>query len=676
VGNVNSQLLQDSLAEINKKIDQASNNIEINRLIEGFITSLVDSEFASLWFYNKSDMTLVRERDGSTPRVLSLDVKKGILYKCFMTKEAAIYNYLASDKDYVASVDNPDGIKIKSKVMVPLIYQDEFVGIVTGYSSTKKPKKFTKEDVKILQACSSYFIDVLYKMHPCGDVNCLCNTLKHEEAEEVTVKEIKKIEESNQKEQVQDDITNSIANFVHDIRTPANTLYGFLELLENQIADKRIKEYVINAKESASFINQLTTEMLDRVSLQKEQESSQIKEVEATNYFANIVEMFSSNMYEKNIDFSIYIDPFLPKVIKVDELKLKRVIMNLIGNAYKFTPRDRSIEFSVKYYQEQQKMFIQIKDTGIGIAKDQQKEIFKAFKQAEETTSLRYGGTGLGLAICAGYVAEFGGALELESEIDKGSRFYFTIPVEVVDSTPTFESIEDKQIKVAILTSANNTVSVSNIGRYLVNFGVKKENIIAVTSSSMIPKNVKHLIVYQHKFDTNVQKYFGDNAKILIVEEELFSTNYEELDENCDVVSKYGYCAENLYKFLSSKRVPKVLLVDDDKTSIILLTKMLESEHCDIEVADNGKIALEMIIDAYKKGSPYKIVYIDNRMPLMNGVDVIRHVRDFEKDNNLEPIYVVSTSGDVLDPHTEGKLFDECIGKPFRSEDVKKVLNR
>ena len=673
---LNSQTLQSALANVSKKIDLANSNIEINEQIESLLTSLLDAEFASLWFYNEKDMTLLRERGDGTPRTLSLEEKRGIIYKCFMTQEAKIYNYIASDKDYVVTVDNPDNIKIKSKIIVPLVSDERLAGIVTVYSSVKKAKKFTKEDMQKLQALSPYLIDIINKMHPCDDKNCSCYTIAPKEAENMALKGIQRVEASRRQKRDEKAINSSMANFIHDIRTPANTLQGFLELLESQITDKRLKEYLVNAKESASFINELTTEMLERISLQREEENSQIKEIESVKFFANIAEMFVSNMYEKKLNFNVYIDPLLPKTIEVDELKLKRVVMNLIGNAYKFTPYGKSVEFAVKYNKESKSAMIYVKDKGIGIAKEKQKQIFEAFKQAEESTSLSYGGTGLGLSICAGYVAEFGANLELESELEKGSKFFFTLPLKIVDETPSFEAVENRDVKIAVLMSPKNSFSLLNLAHYLVRMSVNKNNITTISSVSEIPKDITHLVVYQHKFDNTLQNHITKNIKVLIVEEELFSVKNDELGENCEVISQYGYYAEKVYRFINSKKVPKVLIVDDDKTSILLLERILESEYCEVEVAQNGKIALEMIIDSHKKGSPYTVIYIDNNMPLMSGLEVMRHVREFERDNRLSPIYAVSTSGDMLDLKSEGEDFNEYVGKPFRVAEIRKILYR
>jgi CheY-like chemotaxis protein/nitrogen-specific signal transduction histidine kinase/putative methionine-R-sulfoxide reductase with GAF domain len=670
---MNREKLQEELTLVSNKISLAKNNIEINNIVEELVTSMLDAEFSSLWFYDQQRMILLRERGNGDLRELSLEEKKGIIYKCFMTKKTGIYNYLASDKDYVAYIDNPDKIKIKSKIIFPLMDKEKLVGIVTAYSSIKHIKKFTKDDLKYLEVLSPYLIDALYKMHTCSDSTCACHTNTRLGVEKQTLQNFQAVEGIGEQKKVPDESLNVVANFVHDIRTPANTLQGFLELLEAQITDTRLKEYVVNAKNSAGFINELTTSMLDRISLHHEEKKSKKEEIDSINFFTSIAEMFVSNMYAKKIAFNIYIDPLFPKLIQSDRLKLKRVLMNLLGNAYKFTPSGSSIEFIVKYNEDEKSATFYIRDKGIGIPKAKQGEIFEAFKQAEETTALNYGGTGLGLSICSKYVKDLDGELKLESEVDKGTVFYFTLPLVFKREEPAFPLLDNKEQKIAVLISPDNSFSLLNIVRYLTRLGLKKENITAVSSWSAVPKECEKLIVYQHKIDSETQRLIENMKEVLVVEEELFSINSEDIAQNCTLIFEYASYVEPLYSFVNEQEVPRILIVDDDKTSITLLRHILDGEYCEVDIATNGKMALEMIIDSHKQQTPYAIVYIDNNMPLMSGVEVINRVRQFEKDNNLSPIYAVSTSGDIIDIKKE-TAFNEYVGKPFRVDEIRKVL--
>jgi CheY-like chemotaxis protein/nitrogen-specific signal transduction histidine kinase len=672
---LNREKLQQALALVSKEISVAQDNVTLNNIAEELVTSLLDAEFSSLWYYDETKMILLRERDNGDVRELSLEEKKGIIYKCFMSKKAGIYNYLASDKDYVAAIDNPDNIKIKSKILLPLLDGQKLVGIVTAYSSIKKIKKFTKYDMEVLEVLTPVLIDILYKMHKCSDASCACN--KSDSPNKITkqtLQNFQEVEALHQKEESADETLGVMANFIHDIRTPANTLQGFLELLELQINDKRLQEYITNAKNSAFFINELTTSMLDRISLHHEQKKQELSSVDTVAFFASIAEMFVSNMYTKKIAFNIYIDPLLPKSIKCDELKLKRVLINLIGNAYKFTPSHKEIEFSVVYNKKAQSVSISVKDRGIGIPKEKQSEIFEAFKQAEDTTALNFGGTGLGLTICSEYVRELGGELFLESEVDKGTSFSFALPLDITQKEPTLPPLALQKQKIIILCSKENEFSTNNIVRYLKRMGIEEKNIERLDSLEDNGENIENLICYQHKIDKETEDILMKLPKALIVEEELFSINSEDLPQSCDLFFEYRYFGDKLYAFIDEEEMPKVLIVDDDKTSVSLLKHTLESEYCDIDIATNGKMALEMIIDSHKRQKPYTVVYIDNNMPVMTGIEVMQKTREFERDNNLIPLYAVSTSGDYVDTR-KVNVFNEYIGKPFRVDDIRRVLH-
>ena len=667
----NSKQFQSEFITVSKKINLASNNIEINSILQEFVNSSLDAEFSSIWYYDANKFALLRERSEEYVRELDLSEKKGIIYKCFMTQESSLYNYLASDKNYIASIDNPDNIKIKSKIMLPLMDGDTIVGIVTAYNSINKNKKFFKDDVKILEALSPYLIDTLYKMYTPEKENKTSGDI-----ESKAVEKIQKIQDACHGKENSDDILTFVSSFVHDIRTPANTLYGFLDLLEDQIEDKRLKSYLSNAKESALFINEMTSSVLDLVSNHKEGSQSVVEEIDTVKFFASIARTFSSNMYSKHIAFNIYIDPLLPKSIKIDALKIKRVLLNLLGNAYKFTPNNKTVEYVVRYMQKTKKIAFSIEDTGIGIAQEKQKDIFEAFKQANDTTTLNYGGTGLGLFISAQYVQNMGGELHLRSSVEKGSTFSFELPIEIVNEESSFSVVKNKTTQIAIVMDKDNGFSVNNIARYIARMGISKECIKPYKDIENIDPSITHIIIFQNKINyMALHKAIKNGKKILLVEEEMFSIDQVELCETCDVISQYEYIAQELYKFINIQKSPKILVVDDDEISVLLIQNILEDEFCELSIARNGQEALDLVMEAHKNSVPFSYIYIDNEMPLMNGIDAIRKVREYEKDNNLKKAYVVSTSGNSLSGEKDKNIFDLIVGKPFKKDDIKKVLH-
>ena len=676
----NIAIVEKKLSAFIKKLDRAKDAMEINDLLEQLVVDIVDAERSSIWIYdNKSKLTRYR-REGV--RDISFEEKHGLLYKCFATKQEAISNYLASEKGYAPHIDNPDNIKIKSKIMVPLMEGDRFIGIVTAYSTIKQIKKFTRDDLELLKVITPTIIDGIQKIaflsnntYPKVDRrkgrNDPKNTYNRRSTD--TSKNLKEFKESIEETKTPKELLGYVSNIVHDIRTPSNGLFGFLEILEEKIEEPRLRQYISHAKDSASLINELTTSILDGLSCKRENCKSKVEDVSTFKFFADIAEVFSSNMYKKQINYNIFIDPHLPKKIRIEAIKLKRVIMNLIGNAYKFTNENETIEFSVRYKAKDQKIHIYVKDSGIGIAKEKQEQIFEEFKQAEDDTKDKYGGTGLGLSISAAYVQSLGGKLELDSELDRGSIFYFDIPIEVKNSAKKFKPIKNDQINIALLMDSKNSSVANHIARYLMKMGINVDNIYAITNKKSISEHITHLIVFENKLSKELVSFAREkNYELMVVEENFLSLSSEEIS-GAKLISQYGYIGETLYSFINEKRRPRVLIVDDDKISVALIKTMLMDELCTIDVAYDGLSAIKLLEEALYDDDPYDIAYLDNNLPKLSGEEIIKRYRAIEKDKDMKPMKTVSISGDAY--NEESKCCDAFVGKPFDKNLILSVYN-
>ena len=672
---LNKESLRNKLNKTTNTIEVANDNIEINSIFENLIISVLDSEFASIWFYDEESEKLLREKSTGLKEI-SLTQKEGLLYKCLTTKKHGIYNYLTSEKDYVVSVDNPDEVKIKSIIMLPLVDNRKSIGIITAYSSVKKIKVFTEDDLELLKEIASYIITVRHKIYPQEEKAKKYHKKEPSKRSEVEI--IDKIEELEEAKKViksSDETLAFMSNTVHDIRTPANTLFNFLDLLEEEITDPKLKQYLLNAKESASFINELTTSILNKISSQRERESSKKETINSIQFFSSVTEMFAANISSKGLNYNIFIDPLMPKEMITEPLKLKRIIMNLINNAYKFTNSNDSISFTTKYDKAMKQLTLSVKDTGIGIAKEKQKEIFDVFKQADDATVLNYGGTGLGLAISSTYVKDLGGFFKLESDIDKGSEFSFEIVVESETEERALPLVENREIKIAILLDSKNKFTANNIAKYITRMGIDKSQIVATTSSANHLNDITHLIVFQNKINSSIlEGVANNNIKCLVVEESLFSISKDDYPNNFEIVSQFSPYVSELHAFINVKTAPKILIVDDDKINCSLVETLLDKEFCKVTTSSDSEKALEMLIDAQKNGRPFSLVYIDNQMPRMDGHTVIRKFREYEKKEKLKPIYVVSISGDVVKDEADKKLFNLFLTKPFKKEDIRDAL--
>ena len=678
--NVDAAKLKKLLGDATQKIKATNSNVEINTIIETLITSAINSEYASLWVFDNTKVTLLRERSETEIRELSMLGQRGVLAKCFLTLTSGIYNYLASEKEYFAEIDNPDQIRMKSKIIIPILDDDRLIGMVTAYSSIRKIKNFDENDIEVLEAMLPFLVNVIYRMHP---------HVKDDDMERVYIAEhltqtsqdfVEKVEELQHNQEVSDtsdEMLSFLSNTVHDIRTPANTLYGFLELLEDQLDNPRLLQYIHNAKDSAQFINDLTTSILDRVSMQREGTKVQPVQISPAKFFADIAESFSANMFNKNIAFNVYVDPLIAKEIVIEEMLLKRVVMNLIGNAYKFTPSGKTVDFSVQYEASKKRFRIAVIDTGIGIAKSKQKEIFKAFTQAQDDTNMHYGGTGLGLSISAQYVKELGGELKLKSELDEGSTFYFDIPVNVSNTSATFKPVRNKKLHLSILLSNQNVFSSLNLTHYLQNMGLDNENVHPVQKITEIPEKGTHLICFQSQLNDDVITLaHNKNMELMVVEEEFLSLINNEDSNTYTVISQYGYYANTLHTFISNHSQLRILVVDDDRINIQLIKAILEEEFGQVETAMDGESALNMLKAAVKEENPFTLTYLDKHMPKLSGTEVIDAFRIFEKSVGSTPIFAVSISGDATTEAQKSKNFNMYVGKPFNKKAIKETIHQ
>jgi len=670
---INISKLIEKLPEASKDINSSSDNFEINNILENLITDITGSEFSSIWIYNFPILKREKQR-GITE--ISMNLKEGLLYECFALKKSNIYNHIRSEKGYVADIDNPDNIKIKSKIIIPLIKDNECIGLVTAYSSISKIKNFTNSDIEIFKAISPMLIESINRMK----YNIISNKEEFidrrskdntdngkRRRKNDTIENLKVIKQEQEAKSDCKEIVEFTSNIVHDIRTPANGLLGFLEILEEQIEDNRLKEYVSNAKKSALFISDLTTSILDTVS--NEIKPSQHKTVilNSARFFSEVADIFSANIYKKRIGYNIFIDPLTPTNIEIDEIKLKRVIINLIGNATKFTPQYGTIKFSISYDKSKNSINISIKDNGIGIAKEKQQEIFEAFKQAEDNTKDNYGGTGLGLAICASYVKDMGGKLLVYSEIDDGSNFYFDLPLKNnVEYIPLFKPLENSVVQISILLEKKNVFVANHIIRYFKKIGLKDFNIKAINHINKIKSDTSHIIAFENNVDKELLLFAKQHHINLIIIEENF-LKLKSID-NAQIISPYSYMGCDLYRFVSMERIKKVLIVEDDPISISLLKAILENEYCKIDTAIDGLDGLEKLSIALKDRKPYDIVYTDHNMPNLSGGDMIREYQRLEKNTPFN-IKAISISGGVNNQE-ELKHFNYFAQKPFNKQEI------
>jgi signal transduction histidine kinase/CheY-like chemotaxis protein len=665
------------LKEIVIDSEQSKDINQFNEKIQYLLKNLLQSDVVSLFVYDSKTQNLnlklfydrnndVFESIKNNDRYLSMIDPQGCIGKVFLTKNAAIHNYISSDRDYLQSYDNPLNHKLKSQLIYPLMDNNELLGIFRLSTTINGAlKKYTSKELALVNSAAPCLVSIIK--------NIISNENNENNFEPNNIQDINAMLETKKEVSIDDDnMLLFLSNTVHDIRTPANSLYGFLELLEDQIEDKRLKEFIINAKESASFINTLTDSILETTKSRYEATTTKTTTITTVHFLSELANTFAAKMLEKKIHYFIYISPNIPKEIKMDTLKLKRILINLIGNAYKFTPIKHQINLQIDWDALKSRINFSIKDTGIGIAEEDQKKLFKSFSQARDDIHKKYGGSGLGLAISAGYVADLGGELKLKSRVDEGSEFYFDIPVEIIDNSPSFEKFYDLKKKILILTNYTEAKYPKFIRQYLIDFGMPEDKIVI---SNVIEKDTTHVICFEEKITSEILEAASlEKFKLLLIEQKLFSLLNKKEVNNFQVTSKNTYNGDAIYSTVFSGKKLKVLIVDDNKINVILLESMLSGEYLDISTSLKGEDALKLLVDSAKEGEVFDIIYLDKHMLGMSGIELLRSYRKYEAEYALKPILAVSISGDPEVTEEENKLFDVFVHKPFNKDSVREVI--
>jgi PAS domain S-box-containing protein len=237
-----------------------------------------------------------------------------------------------------------------------------------------------------------------------------------------------------------------LANMSHEIRTPMNAIIGFSELLSTLITDKKQKNYLDSIQTSSRSLLTLINDILDLSKIEAGKLDIQLETINPYSIFTELQQIFALEIAQKNLEFLIEIDQDLPTALLLDETRLRQVLLNLLGNAIKFTEQGYIKLKAQKVYTIKKNgkinLIISVIDTGIGIPEYQQDLIFESFRQQDGQSTRQYGGTGLGLAITKRLVKMMNGSITIKSQVGVGSTFEITLREIVVSTTDLVKNLD------------------------------------------------------------------------------------------------------------------------------------------------------------------------------------------------------------------------------------------
>ncbi len=507
-----------------------------------------------------------------------------------------------------------------------------------------------------------------------------------------------------------------LANMSHEIRTPLNAILGMLSLLQTTELTARQQDYVSKTEGAARALLGLLNDILDFSKVEAGKMTLESAPVQLEALLRDLSVILAANTGSKPLEVLFDLDPRLPPVVLGDSLRLKQVLINLGGNAIKFTERGTVVLRIVVIALQADAVELEfaVQDTGIGIAPDNLQRIFEGFSQAEASTTRRFGGTGLGLAISARLVALMGGQLQVQSELGQGSRFYFRLRLPLPAQaavTPAAQPAQPGRAQRVLLIDDNPITRqvlqalVRPLGWQAELAGSGEEalaRIEAIQRAGEPPFDAIFVDWQMPGLDgwqtsLRIRQLLGEAAPILVMVtahgREMLAQRPAQEQALIDGFLVKPVTAAMLQEAwqqarqreagappqpavrASARRLQglRILLVEDNPLNQQVARELLQREGAEVTVAADGAQGVAAIAQAE---TPWDVVLMDVQMPVMDGYTATRQVR---AQLGLKELPIIAMTANAMESDRRDALeagMDDHVGKPFDLDQLVRTILR